>query len=114
MTRILIMRASSRRPLPVFVLVHGGSSNARAWGPLQNELALLGHLSYAVDLPGHGHLADGPAAYTGSPSTSPPWPPNPPRCTGSRCRTTCGTSWTSCAASPATGRWSWPATASAA
>ncbi|MFD5881628.1 alpha/beta fold hydrolase [Streptomyces yangpuensis] len=57
------MRASSRRPLPVFVLVHGGSSNARAWGPLQNELALLGHLSYAVDLPGHGHLADGPAAY---------------------------------------------------
>ncbi|MFH8580897.1 alpha/beta hydrolase [Streptomyces zaomyceticus] len=54
------MRADSR---PVFVCVHGGSSNARAWGPLQNELALLGHRSYAVDLPGHGDLADTPAAY---------------------------------------------------
>ncbi|WP_026212170.1 alpha/beta hydrolase [Longispora albida] len=54
------MRASSR---PTFVLVHGGSSNARAWGPLQNELALLGHRSYAVDLPGHGDTAGGPASY---------------------------------------------------
>ncbi|MFJ8296625.1 alpha/beta hydrolase [Streptomyces sp. NPDC094447] len=54
------MRASSR---PTFVCVHGGSSNARAWGPLRNELALLGHRSYAVDLPGHGERADGPAAY---------------------------------------------------
>ncbi|MEU9699604.1 alpha/beta hydrolase [Streptomyces sp. NPDC047981] len=54
------MRADSR---PLFVCVHGGSSNARAWGPLQNELALLGHRSYAVDLPGHGDLADFPAAY---------------------------------------------------
>lgn len=54
------MRALSR---PVFVFVHGGSSNARAWGPLQNELALLGYRSHAVDLPGHGDLADSPAAY---------------------------------------------------
>ncbi|MFJ3875893.1 alpha/beta fold hydrolase [Streptomyces sp. NPDC090077] len=54
------MRADSR---PTFVLVHGGSSNARAWGPLQNELALLGHRSHAVDLPGHGDLAHTPAAY---------------------------------------------------
>ncbi|MGW8358605.1 alpha/beta hydrolase [Streptomyces wedmorensis] len=54
------MRAHSR---PTFVCVHGGSSNARAWGPLQNELALLGHRSHAVDLPGHGDLADTPAAY---------------------------------------------------
>ncbi|MCD2467105.1 alpha/beta hydrolase [Streptomyces sp. MBT42] len=54
------MRAPSR---PTFVCVHGGSSNARAWGPLQNELALLGHRSYAVDLPGHGARAEGPAAY---------------------------------------------------
>ncbi|MER5966662.1 alpha/beta fold hydrolase [Streptomyces sp. NPDC002057] len=50
-------------PRPTFVFVHGGSSNARAWGPLQNELALLGHRSYAVDLPGHGDNADVPAAY---------------------------------------------------
>lgn len=54
------MRAHSR---PTFVLVHGGSSNAQVWGPLQNELALLGHRSHAVDLPGHGAPADGPAAY---------------------------------------------------
>lgn len=54
------MRATSR---PTFAFVHGGSSNARAWGPLQNELALLGYRSYAVDLPGHGARADGPAAY---------------------------------------------------
>ncbi|WP_406086423.1 alpha/beta hydrolase [Kitasatospora purpeofusca] len=54
------MRAKSR---PTFVFVHGGSSNARAWGPLQNELALLGHRSHAVDLPGHGDRADSPAAY---------------------------------------------------
>ncbi|MEV0084961.1 alpha/beta fold hydrolase [Saccharopolyspora sp. NPDC050642] len=54
------MRADSR---PTFVFVHGGSSNARAWGPLQNELALLGHRSHAVDLPGHGDRADHPAAY---------------------------------------------------
>ncbi|GAA5771992.1 2-succinyl-6-hydroxy-2, 4-cyclohexadiene-1-carboxylate synthase [Streptosporangium roseum] len=54
------MRATSR---PTFVFVHGGSSNAQAWRPLQNELALLGHLSYAVDLPGHGDRADTPAVY---------------------------------------------------
>ncbi|RSM66981.1 alpha/beta hydrolase [Amycolatopsis sp. WAC 01376] len=54
------MSAPSR---PFFVFVHGGSSNARAWGPLQNELALLGYRSHAVDLPGHGDLADSPAAY---------------------------------------------------
>ncbi|TDD53059.1 alpha/beta fold hydrolase [Saccharopolyspora elongata] len=54
------MRADSR---PTFVFVHGGSSNARAWGPLQSELALLEHRSHAVDLPGHGDRADHPAAY---------------------------------------------------
>ncbi|MEU7005100.1 alpha/beta fold hydrolase [Nonomuraea sp. NPDC046570] len=54
------MRATSR---PTFVFVHGGSSNAQAWRPLQNELALLGHLSYTVDLPGHGDRAGTPAAY---------------------------------------------------
>ncbi|GHF79789.1 alpha/beta hydrolase [Streptomyces filamentosus] len=50
-------------PRPTFLFVHGGSSNARAWGPLQNELALRGLRSYAVDLPGHGDAATGPAAY---------------------------------------------------
>ncbi|MFI9112471.1 alpha/beta hydrolase [Streptomyces venezuelae] len=54
------MRAHSR---PTFVFVHGASSNSRAWSPLQNELALLGHRSYAVDLPGHGDRAVGLAAY---------------------------------------------------
>ncbi|MFD4374452.1 alpha/beta hydrolase [Streptomyces sp. NPDC058486] len=49
--------------LPTFVFVHGGSSNARAWTPLRNELALRGHRSYAVDLPGHGDSATGPAAF---------------------------------------------------
>ncbi|MFF0739077.1 alpha/beta hydrolase [Streptomyces sp. NPDC004111] len=48
---------------PTFVFVPGGSSNSRAWGPLQNELALHGHRSYAVDLPGHGDPAGRPAAY---------------------------------------------------
>lgn len=54
------MRTTAR---PTFVFVPGGSSNAHAWGPLQNELALHGHRSYAVDLPGHGDRADHPAAY---------------------------------------------------
>ncbi|QDQ09937.1 alpha/beta hydrolase [Streptomyces spectabilis] len=54
------MRTTSH---PTFVFVPGGSSNARAWGPLQNELALKGYRSYAVDLPGHGDRADHPAVY---------------------------------------------------
>jgi pimeloyl-ACP methyl ester carboxylesterase len=54
------MRANSR---PTFLFVHGGSSNSRAWSPLRNELALLGHSLYAVDLTGHGERAAGPAAY---------------------------------------------------
>lgn len=52
---------------PTFVFIPGGSSNAQAWGPLQNELALLGHRSYAIDLPGHGSSAARPDAYYGSP-----------------------------------------------
>ncbi|RMI43885.1 alpha/beta hydrolase [Streptomyces triticirhizae] len=51
------------RSQSTFVLVHGGSGTARTWTPLRNELALRGHRSYAVDLPGHGDLADVPAAY---------------------------------------------------
>ncbi|MFJ5712825.1 alpha/beta hydrolase [Streptomyces sp. NPDC093105] len=54
------MRSDQR---PTFVFVHGGAGNARAWTPLRNELALRGHRSYAVDLPGHGDRATGPASY---------------------------------------------------
>ncbi|MDA3627516.1 alpha/beta hydrolase [Saccharopolyspora sp. WRP15-2] len=49
-----------------FVLVHGASSNAQSWVPLQQELALLGHRSLAVDLPGHGATRQ-PAAYYRNP-----------------------------------------------
>ncbi|WP_026929756.1 alpha/beta fold hydrolase [Glycomyces tenuis] len=48
---------------PTFVLIHGSNSNSFAWAPLQRELALLGHRSLAVDLPGHGFEATVPAAY---------------------------------------------------
>ncbi|MFB9434600.1 alpha/beta hydrolase [Streptomyces showdoensis] len=56
-------RSGAPRSAKGFVCVHGGSGNARSWGPLQNEPALLGYRSHAVDLPGHGDLADLPAAY---------------------------------------------------
>ncbi|MEE1927404.1 alpha/beta hydrolase [Streptomyces sp. TRM 70351] len=46
-----------------FVLVHGSCSSSLMWAPVQRELALLGHRSYAVDLPGHGFDAQYPAAY---------------------------------------------------
>jgi pimeloyl-ACP methyl ester carboxylesterase len=42
---------------PTYVLVHGSFSNSFVWAPLQAELALLGHRSLAVDLPGHGFQA---------------------------------------------------------
>ncbi|MEU9990807.1 alpha/beta fold hydrolase [Streptomyces sp. NPDC048045] len=60
---------TSRRPRPVreanptFVLVHGVCSSSLMWAPVQRELALLGHRSFAVDLPGHGFEAQYPAAY---------------------------------------------------
>ncbi|MFF1919329.1 alpha/beta hydrolase [Streptomyces sp. NPDC058221] len=49
--------------LPTFVLVHGSFANSFSFAPLQAELALLGHRSAAVDLPGHGFEATFPAAY---------------------------------------------------
>ncbi|MFF2326052.1 MULTISPECIES: alpha/beta fold hydrolase [unclassified Streptomyces] len=49
--------------LPTFVLVHGAFANSFSFAPLQAELALLGHRSVAVDLPGHGFRATFPAAY---------------------------------------------------
>lgn len=48
---------------PTFVLVHGSGSSSFMWAPIQRELALLGHRSFAVDLPGHGLDAQYPAAY---------------------------------------------------
>ncbi len=48
---------------PTFVLVHGAFSNSFTWAPLQRELALLGHRSLPVDLPGHGFAASFPASY---------------------------------------------------
>ncbi|WP_406356966.1 alpha/beta hydrolase [Streptomyces sp. NBC_01635] len=51
------------RNLPTFILVHGAFANSFSFAPLQAELALLGHRSVAVDLPGHGFEATFPAAY---------------------------------------------------
>ncbi|MFJ8692035.1 alpha/beta fold hydrolase [Streptomyces roseolilacinus] len=48
---------------PTFVFVHGAFANSFTFAPLQAELALLGHRSAAVDLPGHGFEATFPAAY---------------------------------------------------
>ncbi|MFC4376134.1 alpha/beta fold hydrolase [Nocardia halotolerans] len=48
---------------PTFVLVHGSGSSSFMWTPIQRELALLGHRSLAVDLPGHGLDAQYPVAY---------------------------------------------------
>ncbi|WP_410600496.1 alpha/beta fold hydrolase [Amycolatopsis sp. lyj-90] len=48
---------------PTYVLVHGSNSASFTWGPLQRELALLGHRTLAVDLPGHGFSAGFQAAY---------------------------------------------------
>ncbi|MFI5611138.1 alpha/beta hydrolase [Amycolatopsis sp. NPDC051903] len=39
---------------PTFVLVPGSNATSRCFSVLQRELALLGHRSLAVDLPGHG------------------------------------------------------------
>ncbi|WP_405615416.1 alpha/beta hydrolase [Streptomyces sp. NBC_01508] len=48
---------------PTFVLVHGSGGSSYMWAPVQRELALLGHRSLAVDLPGHGPDAQYPLAY---------------------------------------------------
>lgn len=48
---------------PTFVFVHGLSSNSFYWTPVVRELALLGHRSLAVDLPGHGLDAPFPLSY---------------------------------------------------
>jgi pimeloyl-ACP methyl ester carboxylesterase len=58
------MRSTSNHSSsPTFVLVHGSGSSSFMWASVQRELALLGHRSYAVDLPGHGLDAQYPLAY---------------------------------------------------
>lgn len=54
---------NTRHANPTFVLVHGSSTSSFMWTPVQRELALLGHRSLAVDLPGHGFDAQYPVAY---------------------------------------------------
>lgn len=49
--------------IPTFVLIHGAFANSFSFAPLQAELALRGHRSLAVDLPGHGFEATFPEAY---------------------------------------------------
>ncbi|MGW4248154.1 alpha/beta fold hydrolase [Nocardia sp. NPDC004722] len=48
---------------PTFVFVHGLTSNSFYWAPVVRELALLGHRSLPVDLPGHGLDASIPPSY---------------------------------------------------
>lgn len=48
---------------PTFVLVHGSNANSFSWAVVQRELALRGHRSLAVDLPGHGFAAGFSPAY---------------------------------------------------
>jgi pimeloyl-ACP methyl ester carboxylesterase len=55
--------SSGRRSASTFVLVHGSGSSSFMWAPIQRELALLGHRSFAIDLPGHGLDAQYPVAY---------------------------------------------------
>ncbi|HWD01554.1 MAG TPA: alpha/beta hydrolase [Amycolatopsis sp.] len=46
---------------PTFVFVPGSHATSRCFSVLQRELALLGHRSLAVDLPGHGEAGFSPA-----------------------------------------------------
>lgn len=48
---------------PTFVLIHGAFANSFSFAPLQAELALRGHRSLALDLPGHGFEATFTEAY---------------------------------------------------
>lgn len=66
-------RTHRREHLPTFVFIHGTACNSSVWGPLQRELALLGHRSLAIDLPGHGVHANRPAGYYQSPPDLESW-----------------------------------------
>jgi pimeloyl-ACP methyl ester carboxylesterase len=52
---------------PLFVLVHGAWHGAWCYTRLQTELALLGHRSIAVDLPGNGVEARIPESFWADP-----------------------------------------------
>lgn len=84
---------------PTFVLVHGSCGSSFMWAPIQRELALLGHRSFAVDLPGHGFDAQYPVAYQ-APQDLDAWAAEPSTLAG-----VCGTASTSSGAWPGTGRW---------
>lgn len=51
--------------ISTYVLVHGAFCNSAVWAPVARELALLGHRTVAVDLPGHGLGATIPTGYLG-------------------------------------------------
>ncbi|MFJ9367060.1 alpha/beta hydrolase [Nocardia sp. NPDC101769] len=55
--------AETATAAPTFVFVHGLMGNSFYWAPVVRELALLGHRSLPVDLPGHGLDASIPLAY---------------------------------------------------
>lgn len=55
--------AENATAAPTFVFVHGLTSNSFFWTPVVRELALLGHRSLPVDLPGHGLDASMPMSY---------------------------------------------------
>lgn len=48
---------------PTIIFIHGSNANSFTFAPLQRELALLGHRSLAVDLPGHGFDATFPEGF---------------------------------------------------
>lgn len=50
-----------------FVLVHGSWHGAWCWGLVEPLLEAAGHMSIAIDLPGHGLNARNPAAFTTRP-----------------------------------------------
>jgi pimeloyl-ACP methyl ester carboxylesterase len=87
MTRMTSASLNSSRPQrardanATFVLVHGSCSSSLMWAPVQRELALLGHRSFAVDLPGHGFDAQYPAAYQ-APQDLDAWAAEPSTLTG--------------------------------
>lgn len=52
--------------ISTFVLVHGSFCTSASWAPVARELALRGHRTVAVDLPGHGLGATVPAGNLGA------------------------------------------------